>query len=296
MGQSSRPDGIMHLYVDGLGLDPLQANVWVDPAGCQGTWNFSRILVVDAIREVLKIRFKEFLWANRAPLHFAGPSYIPDFGAAYGLRKKFKKEQDWRRSYYLDTILQGAAEDFVANHVAPDEAGAIRRRHCQQPVTGSVLGHLGYACTKLAEVKLQGIEDSQHLVEQAAVELPLFRTKRLRCLLPLDVPESLSMRYNLNSSFSCFNVHGLLMAGDGSGGPDSRDYRTRRCGFGIAILSLGTNLEDCRLLGHARGTVPGKQTVPRAEAMALFLAWIFREPEKCMFFKNSWKFSGRLSC
>ena len=59
------------------------------------------------------------------------------------------------------------------------------------------------------------------------------------------------------------------MAGDGSGGPDSRDYRTRRCGFGIAILSLGTNPEDCRLLGHARGTVPGKQTVPRAEAMAL---------------------------
>ena len=79
------------------GWTPLQANVWVDPAGCQWTWNFSRTLVVDAIREVLKIRFKEFLWTSRAPLHFAGPSYIPDFGAAYALRKKFRKEQDWRR-------------------------------------------------------------------------------------------------------------------------------------------------------------------------------------------------------
>ena len=214
--------------------------------------------MVDAIRAVLRIRFKEFLWSNRAPLHFAGPSYIPDFGAAYALRKKYRKEQDWRRSYYLDTILQGAAEDFVANHVAPDEAGAIRCRHCRQPVTGSVLGHLGYACSKLEEVKLQGIEDSQHLVEQAAVELPLFPAKWLRGLLPLNVPESLSMRYNFNSSLSCFNVHGLLMAGDGSGSPDSRDYRTRRCGFGIAILSFGTNLEDCRLLGHARRTGPGK--------------------------------------
>ena len=77
------------------------------------------------------------------------------------------------------------------------------------------------------------------------------------------------MKYDFNSSFSCFNVHGMMMGGDGSGGPDSRDFRTRRCGFGIAILSFGTDLEHCKLLGHARGNVPGKQTVPRAEAMAL---------------------------
>ena len=94
------------------------------------------MLVVDAIREVLKIRFKEHLCENRAPLHFAGPNYTPDFGSAYALRKRFKKEQDWRRSYYLDTVLQGAAEDFVSNHVEADDAGAVRCRHCRQPVTG----------------------------------------------------------------------------------------------------------------------------------------------------------------
>ena len=54
-----------------------------------------------------------------------------------------------------------------------DDAGAVRFRHCRQPVTDSVLGHLAYACNKLSEVRLQGIEDSQHLVDQAVAELPL---------------------------------------------------------------------------------------------------------------------------
>ena len=135
----------------------------------------------------------------------------------------------------------------MAKHVEADEAGAVRCRHCRQPVTGSVLGHIAYACSKLSEVRLQGIEDSQHLVDQAAAELPLYPAKWLRGLLPLNIPDVLSMRYNYNSSFSCFNVYGMLIAGDGSGGPDSRDLRSRRCGFGVAILSFGTDLEHCRL-------------------------------------------------
>ena len=102
-------------------------------------------MVSDAIREVLKVQFKEYLWQNKAPLHFAGPSFMPDFAAAYALRKKFKSGQDWRRAYYLETILQGAAEDFVAKQVEADAGGAIRCKHCKQPVTGSVSGHLAYS-------------------------------------------------------------------------------------------------------------------------------------------------------
>ena len=65
---------------------------------------------------------------------------------------------------------------------------------------------------------------------------------------------------------------GLLLAGDGNGGRNSRDLRTRRCGFGLAIIRYSSNLEDCKLVGHARGSVPGKQSVPRAEAAALLFA------------------------
>ena len=115
-------------------------------------------MVSDAIREVLRMRFREYLWHNRAPLHFAGPNYMPDFAAAYALRKKLQGGQDWRRAYYLETILQGAAEDFVSKQVEANAGGAIRCKHCQQPVTGSVLGHLAYSCNKISEVRLQGIE------------------------------------------------------------------------------------------------------------------------------------------
>ena len=166
------------------GWDPIRPNVWEDPHGVQWSWNFNRSLVSDAIKEVLRTRFREFLWHNRAPLHVAGPSYMPDFAAAYALKKKLKGGKDWRRAYYLETILQGAAEDFVSKQVEADAGGAIRCKHCQQPVTGSVLGHLAYSCNKLSEVRLQGIEDSQHLVEQAVVELPLLPSKWLRGLLP----------------------------------------------------------------------------------------------------------------
>ena len=101
------------------GWDPIRPNVWEDPQGVQWAWNFTRSMVSDAIREVLRVRFKEHLWQNRAPMHFAGPNYMPDFAAAYALRKKLKGGQDWRRAYYLETILQGAAEDFVAKQVDP---------------------------------------------------------------------------------------------------------------------------------------------------------------------------------
>ena len=147
------------------------------------------------------MRFRQYLWHNRAHLHFAGPNYMPDFAAAYALRKKLKGGQDWRRAYYLKTILQGAAEDFVSKQVEADAGGAIKFKHCQQPVTGSVLGRLAYSCNKLSEVRLQGIEDSQHLVDQAAAELPLYPAKWLRGLLPLNTPDAFSMKYDFNSSF-----------------------------------------------------------------------------------------------
>ena len=73
-------------------------------------------------------------------------------------------------------------------------------------------------------------------------------------------------------SFNSIDVTGLLLAGDGSGGRNSMDLRTRRCGFGLAIIRYSSNLEDCKLIGHARGSVPGKQSVPRAEAAALLFA------------------------
>ena len=87
------------------------------------------------------------------------------------------------------------------------------------------------------------------------------------------------MEYNVHSSFNHLDVFGKVLAGDGSGGRLSKDFRTRRCGFGLVIIdpSVGENIGNSHLvsapvLGLASGSVPGKQTVPRAEAVALLQA------------------------
>ena len=94
----------------------------------------------------------------------------------------------------------GVTGRLCTSQAEADAGGAIRCKHCQHPVTGSVLGHLAYSCNNLSVVRLQGIEDSQHLVEQAVVELPLLPSKWLRGLLPLETPDPLNMKFNFVSS------------------------------------------------------------------------------------------------
>ena len=65
-------------------------------------------------------------------------------------------------------------------------------------------------------------------------------------------------------------MHGCILGGDGSGGQNSRDPRTRRCGFGlVAIRPDPYDNSNFQYLGHVYGEVPGKQSVPRSEGTAL---------------------------
>ena len=82
------------------------------------------------------------------------------------------------------------------------------------------------------------------------------------------MPDPLNTIYPYYSSYEIgLDITGCFVAGDGSSGPNNKDPRLRRCSFGIAILRAGENLEDCHFVGSA--SVPGRQTVPRAEAAAL---------------------------
>ena len=58
---------------------------------------------------------------------------------------------------------------------------------------------------------------------------------------------------------------------DGSGGPFASDHRIRVCGWAwvqVEIDSTGATPKTLAQWGQ-RGTVPGRQTVPRAETIAL---------------------------
>ena len=41
------------------------------------------------------------------------------------------------------------------------------------------------------------------------------------------------------------------------------------CGFGVAFIRANDDFSSLEYVGHAHGSVPGKQTVPRSEATAL---------------------------
>ena len=58
---------------------------------------------------------------------------------------------------------------------------------------------------------------------------------------------------------------GVLAASDGSGGEQGQDARLARVGWGLVLLSRSS----ANLLGLSFGSIPGGQTVPRAELYAL---------------------------
>lgn len=62
------------------------------------------------------------------------------------------------------------------------------------------------------------------------------------------------------------STNNLIFATDGSGGPASKEPRLRQVTFGIAALDAS---RPHAVLGTLFGTVPGRQTVPRAEAFGL---------------------------
>ena len=199
------------------------------------------------------------------------------------MKKALSKKGDARQKYFLDSIVQGSCVSLAEEHIYLNEDQVPTCNLCHNPVTGCAFRHFSYHCLATCSLETPGVEGSKHLVEQAQVELDTRPALWLRGLLPLDMPDPLDHRFSYLSSFSILDVTGLILAGDGSGGRASKDFRTRRCGFGLAIINsnvgagiLDNNFHECPMvLGYASGSVPGKQTTPRAEAVALLFALIF---------------------
>ena len=156
-----------------------------------------------------------------------------------------------------------------------------------------------FHASAINSLELAGLEALRHVVEQAQAELEARTALWLRGLLSLDVPDPLVQDYCFVSSFTSLDVIGKILAGDGSEGRNSKDLRTRRCCFDDAVLALlllrlgwgegigsghapsqnlwnQTDSVTARsppaVLGSAFGSVPGKQTAPRAEALGLLHA------------------------
>ena len=247
-------------------------NVWEDPQDVVWTLDFGDAQLCHALREVLTDRFSRRIWSKFASRHYAGVDALPDFVAHKALRKKFQGEQLWRHSYFLDAIVQGSMEEYVGIHFMRHEDGTSRCRHCEAIVSESAWSHLSYRCSAMNSLELPGVEASKHLVEQALAELEAMPAKWLRGLLPISLADPLSIDYEYTSSYQIIDVSGKVLGGDGSGGSSSQDFRIRTCGFALIIGDPSLDFSTCSYYGHAWGSVPGKQTVPRAEATALLHA------------------------
>ena len=68
------------------------------------------------------------------------------------------------------------------------------------------------------------------------------------------------------------HVQGAILGGDGSGGHYSSDPRVRKCGLGLVIIKPSSDDYNFDYIGHAFGSTPGKQSVPRAETSAILHA------------------------
>jgi hypothetical protein len=166
---------------------------WRDPDGYDWHLDYADPLLPEALKEVLGVHFSKRIWATLASQHFAGPSLQPDFTSYHKLRKALKKQQDWRKLYYLGAIIQGGAHCLAERHIGLNDDGASVCSQCGDLVSGCPLKHFTYYCSAILSLELKGIEASSHLVEQARAELEVLPAKWLRKLLPLDVPDSLTV-------------------------------------------------------------------------------------------------------
>ena len=49
----------------------------------------------------------------------------------------------------------------------------------------------------------------------------------------------------------------------------------RQCGFGFGVINADDDYYSAKLVGHESRSVPGKQIVPRSEAVALLHALVY---------------------
>ena len=262
---------------------PTSLGQWIDPAG--HTWNIDySSSIVASIKEVLTHHFKAKVWIETSKHRNDGIEAAPDLAPYRALRKEFRQKGQHRHLYYLDVVVQGAMDLHSERHFVVDPEGIIKCTLCQGCIGGEELwAHLCLRCPAAGGAPFQesdvalefGLLRSQAIAE-AGMNANL-KAKWYRGLVPAEDPDrdELSLEYDSVSTYGTeqrIDVHSCILGGDGSGGSHSSNPRLRRCGFGLVIIKPKVDQFSFDYLGHAFGSTPGRQTVPRAEALAILHA------------------------
>ena len=170
---------------------------------------------------------------------------------------------------------------FSESSLVRDDNGLVTCQWCSAHVHGSPWKHLAWFCSYFATYDDPAIQKTAELAMLAHTQVDEFPTLWLRGIPNLDPPPCpLSVQYLARMAGSDriftpdepseapFDVQGLLLGGDGSGGEYSKDDRVRRGGFGLVAIDSLT-LEVKRMW---YGSVPGAQSGYTAECAALLHA------------------------
>ena len=235
-------------------------DTWIDPDGHEWKLDFDNLAVLGIIREVMQVFYKKRIWAMYASKHMSGIGTEPDLKPAKDLKKMYQKKHMHRESYFLDAVVQGAMEEHAKIHFQLDANGQPVCKRCLQVVLGPGWKHLAYGCSSTSKLENKTIQGTNHFCRAVDDDDP----KWLRGLTPIRLPDPLDMKYDYENTWEgILNVNGCIIGGDGSGGARSKDIRMRRCGFAAVVVRPNSTLDEYEYVGHAFGSVPGKQTVPR---------------------------------
>ena len=150
------------------------------------------------------------------------------------------KHGNFQEVYFLGDILQGAMDLHSEASLLRAEDGLVTCKWCSQVVLGSSWKHISWGCSHLNAQKLKPIEDSNNLIPEAVEGMLVDPAFWLRGLPSVELPDPLGMEFTAmwagpDGLFEeylfdghLFDVEGLLLRGDGSGGDHTQDSRIRR--------------------------------------------------------------------
>ena len=201
-----------------------------------------------ALKDILNVHIQRSVWADAAPEHSAPLGGCPDISAYKLLAKQYSTDRLNRHSYYLNAIVQGAMEAHSLNHFKHETSNnEIICNHCHQQIGDVILWeHLALTCRPVRDL----LSTDAIALE---LELAAFETRQckwrsaywLRGLMQPFEQDLLNLTYEYTSTFSgTLDEHGCILGGDGSGGQNSRDPKTRRCGFGLAFISANDSYDS----------------------------------------------------
>ena len=255
-----------------LGWEPRAADMWLDDLGQAVSLEELGARAQTEVRRLVGASVRRHLH-QRADAWYQGTGLGASGADMTCIRRAHRKAlaDDPLRAGAIDCVVQGAYWTKDRKH----EAGYTDALCEACGAIDTPLHSLG-ECPALAGFAVPAIQRTQALIGQAQAEAGKFSCFWLRGLPPAgwtsehpDLKEYVSFReyWSPGDGGEIHEIVGtsVCIGTDGSGGMHARDPRLRRCGWGWVALSVDTML-PC---AAGRGTVPGRQTVPRAELAAL---------------------------